>query len=127
MAHLRFGTAIACIDGRIQEPVRLWLKDHYHLDAVDMVTEPGVDKVFTFGPQEIVEQIKAKALISLSTHGSSIVALVSHAECANNLVSEDTHREYVRTGMQAICNWSLPLEVIGLWVNDKWEVEEIHV
>ncbi len=49
----RFGLAICCIDGRIQEPVASWLKEKYLLDYVDMVTEAGADRVLAEGPPEI--------------------------------------------------------------------------
>ena len=47
MMNFKFGTAINCIDGRIQEPVIDFMKEKYHIDGVDMVTFPGVDGIFS--------------------------------------------------------------------------------
>ncbi len=30
MSQGTFGTAINCMDGRVQEPVARWLKEHYY-------------------------------------------------------------------------------------------------
>lgn len=48
IAKDKFGTAINCIDGRVQLPVIKWLKENYYLDFVDMITEPGPDKVLSW-------------------------------------------------------------------------------
>jgi carbonic anhydrase len=126
MAQGRFATAITCMDGRVQEPVSHWLEERYHVDFVDMITEPGVDRLFTFGPQETVDQIKAKVHISCSSHGSGVVAIAGHAGCTGNAVSDDAHREQIRAAVTAIRSWSLPAEVIGLWVNENWQVEAVQ-
>ena len=39
-----FGTAINCIDGRVQLPVINWMKATHHVDWVDVITEPGADE-----------------------------------------------------------------------------------
>ncbi|MEO7000427.1 MAG: carbonic anhydrase, partial [Ktedonobacterales bacterium] len=43
MATGTFGTAINCIDGRVQAPVAEWLKINCHVTWVDMVTVAGPD------------------------------------------------------------------------------------
>ena len=45
-----FGTAISCIDGRVQQPVSDWLKLYCHVRWVDLVTEPGPDRLLAAGP-----------------------------------------------------------------------------
>jgi Putative carbonic anhydrase len=37
MGEGKFGTAINCMDGRVQEPVINWMKVRYGLDYVDMI------------------------------------------------------------------------------------------
>jgi len=51
MLHKRFATAINCMDGRTQEPVITWIKKNYHVDFVDMITEPGPVKYLAREPQ----------------------------------------------------------------------------
>ena len=50
MAAGRFGTAVNCMDGRVQEPVLAWLKERYELEHVDMITEAGPDKALAAEP-----------------------------------------------------------------------------
>ncbi len=45
----RFGTVLNCIDGRVQIPVTNWLKENFDVDYVDLITEPGIDKVLSEG------------------------------------------------------------------------------
>ncbi len=47
-----FGTAKNCLDGRVQIPVLDWIKLHSRVQYVDMITEPGVDKVLAQGKQD---------------------------------------------------------------------------
>ncbi len=64
MQHGKFGTAINCMDGRVQLPVINWMKSRYGLDFIDMVTEPGPDKMLSQGSPAQVESIKSRVLIS---------------------------------------------------------------
>ena len=63
MSHGKFGTAINCMDGRVQLPVTDWMKRQLHLDYIDMITEPGPDKVVAGGQSTEIETIKTKAII----------------------------------------------------------------
>jgi Putative carbonic anhydrase len=42
MARSGFGTAINCIDGRVQLPVIGWIRGVLALEYVDLVTELGI-------------------------------------------------------------------------------------
>lgn len=120
----RFGTAVNCIDGRVQAPVADWLKVHYHLDYVDAITEPGVDGALPASP-EVADQVKARLMVSIHRHGSTVVALAGHHDCATNPVSSDQHWQQIRQSLQVIRFWNVPMTVIGLWVNERWEVEVV--
>jgi hypothetical protein len=124
MREYRFGTAMNCIDGRVQEPVSQWLRATYHLDYVDVITESGPDQALLSGA-ETVEQIKSKVLISMKLHGSSVVALAGHHDCAGNPVSKEDHWEHIRRSLQVIRLWNLPMTLVGLWVNERREVEVV--
>src|SRR5260221_2454579 len=43
MATGTFGTAINCMDGRVQTPIADWVKMHFSVTLVDMITEAGAD------------------------------------------------------------------------------------
>lgn len=119
----QFGTAINCIDGRVQLPVLNWLKEKYSISYVDMITEPGVDKIFSETNMDKIEQLKSKIMVSKNAHGSSTVAIAGHHGCAGNPVTKDEHITHIRKASEIIKSWNLPVKVIGLWINNNWEVE----
>ncbi|MDD5312662.1 MAG: hypothetical protein PHO26_06480 [Dehalococcoidia bacterium] len=122
----KFGTAINCMDGRTQLPVINWLKEKYSLDFVDMVTEPGPDKILSGGKAEQIESIKSRLLISVNAHGSDTVIVVAHHDCAGNPVSKEEHIRQVKECLKQIRSWKLPLRtVMGVWINEKWSVDEV--
>jgi len=121
----RFGTAINCIDGRLQEPVARWLKDTYHLDYVDVITEPGADKLLATGDAEALAGVRAKVEISIGLHGSTLVAIAGHHDCAANPVTAEEHQEHIRAALRTLRFWNIPTTIIGLWVDDQWQVHEV--
>lgn len=125
MESKKFATAINCIDGRTQIPVSEWIKEKYSVSYVDMITEPGCDKVVCGTDPTSIEKIKSKALISINAHGSSLVAIAGHHDCAGNPVSKEEHLTQIKKCLDTIKSWKLPIETVGLWVNDKWEIEQI--
>ncbi len=120
-----FGTAINCIDGRAQTPVADWVKMHYHVDYVDMVTEPGVEGPLARGDAAITEAIKRKVMVSATAHHSAVVAVAAHDGCAGNPVTKEEHIAQVRTAMQVVASWGLPVTIVGLWVNEYGWIEAI--
>jgi hypothetical protein len=122
-----FGTAINCMDGRVQLPVTAWMKETFKLDYVDKITEPGADKLVALGETHQVEPIKAKVQISCRAHGSTVVALAGHDDCAGNPCSKEEHLSQIRRGAQVIRSWGLPVTIVGLWVNDRWQVEPVDL
>ena len=125
MAEGKFATAINCIDGRTQNPVSEWVKKNHSADYVDTVTEPGCDKTLLQNPEKI-DQIKAKVQISINAHGSSLIAIAGHHDCAGNPVSKDEHITQIKKSVEIIKSWNLPVKVVGLWVNDQWNIEQVQ-
>ncbi len=127
MSKGKFGTAINCIDGRVQLPVIKWLKENYYLDYIDMITEPGPEKVLSHG--EEIESLKSKVLISVKAHSSNIIAIVGHHDCAGNPVSKEEQLDQIRKAVQVIRSWNLKAiqKVIGLWVDDGWKIEVVDI
>ena len=121
----RFGTAITCIDGRTHAPLTAWLRAAYDLDFVDLITEPGADKLLAEGWPSDVFPLKSRATISHRAHDSRLIAVAGHHDCAGNPVSREEHWDQVRRGLAVVRSWLLPVEIIGLWVNERWEVEVV--
>ncbi len=118
-----FGTAVNCIDGRVQQAVSDWVKHHCRVRWVDAITEPGPDKVLSAGESPALEAIRAKVTLSVRAHGSGVVAVGGHYDCAGNPVTDEEHFEQIRRSVEVVAGWDLPVRVIGLWVNEQWGVD----
>ena len=123
----RFGTAINCIDGRVQQPVADWVKANHHVAFVDMVTEPGPDKALSMADAGLVNALKAKVAISVNAHHSRVVAIAGHHECAANPVSQEEHQAQVQQAARMIASWGYPITVAALWVGPDWKAEAVVI
>lgn len=119
----KFATAINCIDGRVQAPVTEFIKNNYDIDYVDMITEPGTDKVLSENKTDnIVESIKRRVLVSLEKHGSKMIIVAGHYDCAGNPVKKEEHLRQIKEAVQNIKEWSVSADVYGVWIDENWEV-----
>lgn len=125
MATGVFATAITCIDGRTQTPVGEWVKQNAHADFVDTVTWAGVDGVLTSGDADIAAHIRDAVEISVKAHGSAFVALAGHYECAAYSGDRERHLAAIRAAVDIVSGWNLGAKVVGLWVNDQWQIEVV--
>lgn len=119
----RFATAITCIDGRVQRPISDWIRLHVTVDHVDLITEPGPDKVFSEGPAHLVDDVMRKVLFSVRHHFSPVVALAGHDNCAANGASREEHIKQIMEGVEVILSYNLKVRVLGLWLNEWGSVE----
>jgi hypothetical protein len=126
MAHGKFGTAINCMDGRVQLPVINWMMEKYHLDFIDMITEPGADKVLGVGTYNQMETIKTKSLISVEKHGSKVIIIAGHDDCAGNPVTPEEHKTHLLKALEKVRAWKLPVEkIVAVWINKDWKIEVV--
>jgi len=123
MSEGKFATSVSCIDGRIQIPITNWIKENYSVDYVDTITEPGVDKNIT--KDFVIESIKTKARISIHAHKSELIIFSGHYNCAANPVSDEEHIEMIKKGVEVISSWNLGVKVIGVYVDDSWNVNPV--
>lgn len=122
-AQLRFGTLIACIDGRVQRPTILWMRERYGLDYVDVISAPGPDKLLAAGASDEAALVRRNVGFSIAAHDSRLVALCGHHDCAGNPATDDEHREQIRQGLRLMRAWELGADTVGLWLNEGWTVE----
>lgn len=111
------------MDGRIQEPLREWIRVQYGVDYVDVVTLPGMDKVVSDNTD--VDQVRKMAALSVSAHKSPVVVVSGHHDCAGNPVSREEHIGHIQRGVEVIKAWDLGVEVVGVWVNSDWRIERV--
>lgn len=126
-ATFKFGTAINCIDGRTHQAVIDFMKQNQGVDGVDIITFPGADGIFS-SEERYAEMALAKKAVSISVekHGSVVMAVVGHHDCAGNPGDREHHYAHLRKAMLEVALWNFPVKVVGLYVNDKWEIEEVR-
>ncbi|ASF37800.1 MULTISPECIES: carbonic anhydrase [Halobacillus] len=125
MSKREFVTAINCMDGRVQLPVIHWMQEKYDAEYVDMITEAGPTRYLLEGSPDNLEAMQAKVGISCEKHGSDIIAVVGHHDCAGNPVPREEKVNQIKQSVELVQSWGYQAEVIGLYVNDQWEVEFI--
>jgi len=123
MPQHKFATAITCIDGRVQQPISDWVKLHTNVDYVDLVTEPGPDKVLSSGPSNLLEDIIRRARFSVLHHQSPVVAVTGHHDCAANDADRQEHVEQILEGVRVVFAHQLNVRILGLWLNEWHSVE----
>ncbi len=124
---MSFCTAINCMDGRVQEPVINYLKKKYRTNYVDMITEPGPNKILAESSDDkLIESIFSRIEISVKKHGSKHIAIIGHFDCAGNPVNEEEQWLHTLEAVKTVKEKFKNTEVIGLWVNKNWAVTEIN-
>lgn len=121
----RFITAINCIDGRAQLPVIEWLRQTFHVQYVDMITEPGADKILAEADSNVIASIKDKVKFTIHARGTTVVAVVGHHNCLANPVSRDDHISHINQAVDLVESWNFPARVVGLYVNQFGSIDLI--
>ncbi len=120
MAEGKFATSVACMDGRVQIPLINWIKENFSVNFVDAITEPGIDK--TIAENLDLDSIKRKIDISINAHKSELIVISGHYDCAGNPVSDQEHITQIKKGVEVISSWKSNVKIIGVWVDDMWNV-----
>lgn len=120
----KFATAINCIDGRVQQPVFNWMDLHCQVQYVDMITEPGADRILVDGSSSQIVAVRQKVDLSVQQHQSQAIAIVGHHDCLGNPVSHEEHLEYIRKSVRVITSWEYWVRIIGLYVNE-WSAVDV--
>jgi len=118
----KFATAINCMDGRVQKPVLEFMEKGFGATYVDMITEPGPNKILSEAKDaKIIESLKKRVAISVEKHNSQIIAIAAHYDCAGNPASEDVQKEDLRKAAKVIASWGFPVKrIIALWLDENF-------
>lgn len=114
------------MDGRVQDVVKNYIQQNYGVDFVDMITEPGPNKILA-NPElaeGLVKNIKKRVEISVHHHGSKVVAIVGHFGCAGNPAEKEVQIEHLKKAKETVESFGFPVEIILLWVNGDWKTVE---
>lgn len=125
------------MDGRVQDAVKDYMKTNYSVDYVDMVTEPGPNKILAKPERAervegladnsdslIIANIKKRVEISTHHHGSKVVAIVGHFGCAGNPTEKQEQINHLQLAKKTVEGFNLGVEVIMLWVDGDWKTVE---
>jgi len=120
-----FVTTVNCMDGRVQLPVINYLCERYDVPYVDSVTEAAPVRVMAEeGESAEKASILRRVGISVNRHGSKIIAVVAHGDCAGNPEDDATQHEQLETSVALIAENFPGTTVLGLWVDAEWSVSE---
>lgn len=123
---MSFCTAINCMDGRTQLPVNEYMRDRFGVEYVDTITEPGPIRILANREDvHLVESILQRINISVENHGSGAICVVGHHDCAGNPVDKNTQLDQIRQSLAMLREQYPKVELLGLWVDDQWAVEEV--
>jgi carbonic anhydrase len=124
---MKFCTVINCIDGRVQLPVIKYLQKRFDAKYVDTITEAGPNLIVSEQQDEaVLHSIYKRLKISLENHKSVGIAVAGHHGCAGNPALKNEQIEHIKHAINFLKNKYSSIEIIGLWVDENWEVEEIN-
>ena len=111
------------MDGRVQLPVLNWIRSNYPVDFVDVITEAGMDGVLA--TQENIDEVLRSIKVSVNINKSTRLFVVGHYDCRGNAVAQETHHQQIIDSVKRLKPFWPSHEIVGLWVNDKWQVEVV--
>ena len=116
------------MDGRVQDAVKDYIKGKYGVDYVDMVTEPGPNKILADNADKaVIENIKKRVEVSVHHHGSKVVAIIGHFGCAGNPTEKAEQITHLQKAKKTIKSFGFPVEIILLWVDSDWKTVELVI
>jgi hypothetical protein len=123
---MSFCTSIHCKDGGIQEPTINYLKATYGITYVDAITEPGPCKILTENTNKtLVDSILEMVNISVNKHGSKLIAISGHYDCAENPCGEQDQKTQAQKSVEFLKSLYPEADIVGLWINSEWEIHKI--
>jgi len=127
MKHATFATALNCMDGRAQRPVIDWIARTFGVDHVDMITEPGIVRMLEAPLPDASEHLLQKIRISREAHGSRLLVVVAHHDCAGNPVDEETQKKQLVEAGHHLKDRFPDMTVRALWLDDAFVAYEIEL
>ena len=113
------------MDGRVQDAVKNFMQKNYGVDYVDMVTEPGPNKILADNTDlSVIENIKKRVEVSVHHHGSKVIAIVGHFGCAGNPTEKEEQIAHLNQAEATVKGFGFDAEVIKLWADGDWTTVE---
>jgi hypothetical protein len=114
------------MDGRTQLVVADTAKKVASADLVDVITQAGIVRILAENRnQALIENFKYELGISVEKHGTKIVSIVAHEDCAGNPVSKEQQMHNLRQAKKTVESWNMGVKVIMLWVEKPFNKAEL--
>lgn len=114
------------MDGRVQHPVFKFSQKRFNAAYVDTITEAGPSLILAQQTDHIkIRSIIERLEISIKNHDSVGIVIVGHHDCAGNPIPKDEQINQLRQSIKFIQSHFQDVEVIGIWVDENWNVNEI--
>ena len=115
------------MDGRVQLPVIKYLQKRFNADYVDTITEAGPNLILAEQKESgSIESIFVRLKISIENHNSIGIAISGHHGGAVNASPKNEQIEHTKDAVNFLKKKYSNIEIIGLWVDENWEVSEIN-
>ena len=125
---MAFCTSLHCMDGRIQAPLLQYIARCFGYAWVDSITIPGANKVLADqDPAPTITSILERIAISRSKHGSSLLFVSGHADCAANPVAKEPQLDHIKAAITFLDREVPEMTKIGLWIDDNWTVHRLSL
>ncbi len=116
------------MDGRIQLPVISFLQERFNAEFVDTITEAGPNLILAEQKNQTqIQSIFERLKISINNHRSIGIAVVGHHDCAGNPAPKKKQINHLHQSVQLIQEQFKHIEVISVWVDENWNVQEIEI
>ena len=107
---------------RIQDPITKYFKENHHIAYVDVITEPDLlhnnDRISV---NSIIKRNKK----SIKKHGSKLIAISGHHDCAGNPCDEEIQKQQIIKSIKYLKNIYSELKIIGLWIDNEWGIKGV--
>ncbi len=114
------------MDGRIQESIIKYLKENYSITYVDVITEAGPCKLLAENKDKTsVNSIIERTKISINRHGSKLIAISGHYDCAGNPCDEEKQRKQIRESIKQLKSSFPEIKIIGLWIDNDCKINDV--
>ena len=120
---MTFCTAINCLDGRVQEPVVAFLKNHFKVKYVDVVTEAGpVQYLADEQEGQTAVSILNRVELTIKRHNPVGIAVVAHYDCLGNPVSEKIQKRQLKDAADFLRRKFPKEKIETFWIDSNWRV-----
>jgi hypothetical protein len=73
----------------------------------------------------LLDSIKKRLEISIHKHGSKVIAITAHHDCAGNPVEKDAQVAHLREAKKTVESWNFNAEILMFWIDENLIVHPV--